>query len=105
MVALIAMTVSAPSLGQKREGLPRNQNSGVANPIAPGVFEVVSVDTYGRIVQMRGPVGTVGVYVGEGIYDISKLKAGDRLQVNFLEPDGLSNKISAANIWPVKPSK
>ena len=46
---------------------------------------------------------TLDVQVGEGIYDLSKLKIGDKVQVNFLEPDGLgSNKLKAANIYPVK---
>ena len=106
VVAVALLTLSSPSSAQKREGLPRNQpNGGVANPVANGVFKVVSVDSYARTVQMQGAAGTVNVYVGEGIYSISKLKPGDQIQVNFLEPDGLNNKLSAAGIWPVKPSK
>ena len=54
---------------------------------------------------MQGPTGTVKVHVGEGIYDISKLKPGEQVQVNFLVPDGLSTKLSAAGIWPVKAPK
>ena len=103
-----ALTASAPSLGQtgqRREELPRNQTSGVANPVANGVFKVVSVDSYSRTVQMQGAPGTIDVYVGEGIYSLSKLKPGDQIQVNFLVPDGKSNKISAAGIWPVKQPK
>jgi hypothetical protein len=54
-------------------------------------------------VRLRGADGkTADVYVNSNVYDLSKLNAGDRVQVNFLEPDGLSNKLAAANIWPVK---
>lgn len=106
VLALVSLTASSQSPGQRREGLPRNQpNTTVANPVANGVFKVVSVDSYARTVKMEGAAGAVDVYVGEGIYSISKLKPGDQIQVNFLEPDGLSNKISAAGIWPVKPPK
>lgn len=106
VLVVAALTASSPSSAQKREGLPRNQpNGGVANPVANGVFKVVSVDSYARTVKMEGAAGTIDVYVGEGVYGISKLKPGDQIQVNFLVPDGLSNKLSAAGIWPVKASK
>jgi len=105
VMVVAAVTLSSPASGQKREEPHRNQNNGVANPLANGVFTVVSVEPYGRTVEMQGPTGTVKVHVGEGIYDISKLKPGEQVQVNFLVPDGLSTKLSAASIWPVKAPK
>jgi hypothetical protein len=102
-VAIVALTLASTSLAQKREGLPRNQTGGVATTPVNGILKIVSVDSYARIVQMQGSDGaTANVYVGDGIYDLSKLNAGDRVRVNFLEPDGLGKKLSAASIWPVK---
>lgn len=108
VLAVAALSLSSPSSGQsgqRREGLPRNQTSGVANPVANGVFKVVSVDSYARSVQMQGAAGAITVRVDEGIYDISKLKPDEYVQVNFLVPDGKSNQLSAAGIWPLKAPK
>ncbi len=83
----------------------RNQGGGVNEAPADPILQVVAVDSYSRIVQMRRPDGkTVNVYVGEGIYPLSQLNPGDKVQVNFLVPDGLGdpNQLKAANIWPVK---
>lgn len=100
-IALLAATLASPVNAQRREGLPRNQDGSINAGVPNGVFTVISVDSYGQTVQMRGASGSpFSVHVGSDIYDISKLKAGDRVQVNFLAPDGLSNKLSAANIWP-----
>ena len=104
-IAAVVLAASAPSLAQRREDpvLPRNQTGGVASQPNNGVFQVISIDSYNRAVQMQGSGGSpFTVYVGEDIYDISKLKPGDRIQVNFLVPDGLGdpNKLKAANIWP-----
>ena len=105
VMVVAALTLSSPASGQKREEPHRNQNNAVANPVANGVFKVVSVDSYSRTVQMQGTAGPVTVHVDEGIYDISKLKPGEQVQVNFLVPDGKSTKLSAAGIWPVRTPK
>ena len=103
VLAITALTLSSPSLAQRREDLPRNQTGGIQGGIPNGVYKVVSVDSYSRMVQMQGADGsTINVHVGSGVYDVSKLNPGDTIQVNFLVPDGLSNKLSASNIWPVK---
>lgn len=76
---------------------------GVNRAPQPGTFTVVSVDSYNQIVRMRASDGSVGdVYVGSGTYDISKLNPGDRIQVDFLEPDGTNSRVRAGNIWKVK---
>jgi len=80
----------------------RNQG-GVNQGQPPAVYVVVSVDSYAQSVRLRAADGsTADVYVPDGVYDLSKLNSGDKVQVNFLEPDGTSNKLSAGNIWPVK---
>ena len=106
LATLVTLILSAPLQAQMRgagEGT-RNQGGGVNLAPSDPVLQVVSVDSYGRVVKMRDANGkTLDVQVGEGIYDLSKLKIGDKVQVNFLEPDGLgSHKVKAANIYPVQ---
>jgi hypothetical protein len=102
------LVFGAQALAQVRGGdgvRNRNQGGGINQAPADPILQVVSVDSYSRIVQMRGPDGkTVNVYVGEGIYPLSKLNPGDKVQVNFLVPDrpGDSSPLKAANIWPVQ---
>ena len=101
LATLVTLILSAPLQAQMRD---RNQGVGVNLAPSDPVLQVVSVDSYSRVVKMRDANGkTLDVQVGEGIYDLSKLKIGDKVQVNFLEPDGLgSHKVKAANIWPVQ---
>jgi hypothetical protein len=104
-VSAVLLAASGPSIAQRRGEpiLPRNQTGGVGQSVPNGVYQVVSVDSYNRAVQMQpsnGPPFTV--YVDDGVYDLSKLKPGAMVQVNFLVPDGLSNKLKAANIWPAQ---
>jgi len=106
VVALALCSATSAQVGNSGDGV-RNRNQGGSLNLAPAdpILQVVSVDSYSRIVQMRGADGKmVNVYVGEGIYSLSKLNPGDKVQVNFLVPDGLGNpnQLKAANIWPVK---
>lgn len=108
LAATAALVLGSQAVAQVRDGDGvRNRNQGGGLNLAPAdpILQVVSVDSYSRIVQMRRPDGkTVSVYVGEGIYPLSQLNPGDKVQVNFLVPDGLSDssQLKAANIWPVK---
>ena len=106
LATLVTLILSAPLQAQMRDSGERNRNQGGGVNLAPNdpVLQVVSIDSYDRVVKMRDANGkTLDVQVGEGIYDLSKLKIGDKVQVNFLEPDGLgSNKVKAASIWPVQ---
>jgi hypothetical protein len=71
-------------------------------PAAAGIFEVVSVQVSNRVVRLRASDGkTADVGVAEHVYDVSKLKAGDKLKVDFFQPDEVNTKMSAAGIWPV----
>ena len=45
------------------------------------------------------------VNVADHVYDLSKLKAGDKLKVDFFQPDEANPKVSAAGIWPVQPTQ
>jgi hypothetical protein len=80
-----------------------NQSGGVNYAPTPGVYTVVSIDSYAQTVKLKAKDGrTADVYVGSDIYDVSKLTAGDRIQVDFLQPDGTGKRLSAATIWPVQ---
>ena len=105
-VVITSVCTVTPAVAQRADGDPggrRMQGGGINYAPQPGIFVVVSTDSYAQTVRLRGADGTTAdVYVNSDVYDLSKLKAGDRVQVNFLEPDGLSNKLAAANIWAVK---
>jgi hypothetical protein len=40
------------------------------------------------------------VQVGDSVYDLSKLKAGDKIKVDFVIPDEKNPQLRAASIWP-----
>ena len=72
-------------------------------PGSSGIFEVISVQASNRIVRLRASDGKTGdVSVAEHVYDLSKLKAGDKLKVDFLLADEANPKLSAAGIWPAE---
>jgi hypothetical protein len=75
-------------------------------PAAAGIFEVVSVQESDRVVRLRASDGkALDVSVAEHVYDLSKLKAGDKLKVDFFQPDEANPKVSAAGIWPVEAAR
>jgi hypothetical protein len=62
---------------------------------------VLAVDAEGRTVRLRAANGRTGVVqVGESVYDLSKVKAGDRIKVDFVVPDEKNPQLRAASIWP-----
>jgi hypothetical protein len=101
--ALLTCALSDAAIAQRGDGGRRNQDGGINYAPQPGIYTVVSVDSDDRIVRIRAADGNAAnVHVGEGVFDVSKLSPGDKIQVDFLVPDGLSNKLSAATIWRVK---
>jgi hypothetical protein len=36
------------------------------------------------------------------VYDLSKLKPGDKIRVDFVVPDESNSELRAASIWPEK---
>jgi hypothetical protein len=76
---------------------------GINNASPPGVYLVISIDPDNRTVHMRSMDGRTGyVHVPEDVYDLSKLKPGAKIRVDFVAPDGKkSDKVSAAAVWPV----
>jgi hypothetical protein len=102
MLAVFAATPALARVGGGGVG-PR---PGIRNPGGSGgqpvqTFTVVSVDTFERTLQLRADDGTTSrVKVPDGVYDLSKLNAGDRIQVNFYVPDSMNPGLRAAGIWP-----
>ena len=84
-------------------GAQRMQGGGINYAPQPEVYSIVLIDASGRMLRLRAADGRTGlVYVAEGVYDLSKLKAGDKVRVDFIAPDASSSKLSAASIWPEK---
>jgi len=82
---------------------PRMQGGGINYAPQPDVYSVVLVDSRGRTIRLRAADGRTGlVYVAEGVYDLSKIKAGDKIRVDFVAPEASSDKLRAASIWPEK---
>ena len=67
------------------------------------VYDVLAVDVEEHTVQLRAADGRTGdVYVGEDIFDLSKLKPGDKIRVDFLVPGERDKSLRAASVWPEK---
>jgi hypothetical protein len=103
LAVLPLQAVLAQRSGGGDGGGQRMQGGGINYAPEPAVYSVISIDSYARKVRMRAADGRTGdVYVAEGVYDLSKLKTGDKIQVDFIVPDAMNSKLSAASVWPVK---
>jgi hypothetical protein len=72
-------------------------------PMAVGVHEVLSVRAADRVMRLRDKEGReADVHVQERVYDLSKLKAGDRVKVDFFQPTQGDPRVRAAGVWPVE---
>ena len=70
-------------------------------PMATGVLEVLSVRPSDRVIRLRDKEGkTADVRVQEHVYDVSKLKAGDKVKVDFFQPVEGDTQLRAAGLWP-----
>ena len=112
--ALIAMALISTVADAQRAGVgdrrprPLTTVPAVENyaPAAAGIFEVISVQASDRVVRLRASDGkALDVIVAEHVYDLSKLKAGDKLKVDFFQPDEANPNVSAAGIWPVEAAR
>ena len=55
------------------------------------------------MVRLRAADGRTGdVFFPEGVFDLSTLKAGDQIRVDFVKPDKADKGLKAASAWPVK---
>ena len=86
-------------------GSPRRNvdGQGINYAPEPAVYSVLSVDLDTKTVQLRAANGRTGaVQVGESVYDLSKLKAGDKIKVDFVVPDEKNPQLRAAAVWPAE---
>jgi len=52
---------------------------------------------------LRAADGRTGdVFIPEGVFDLTTLKAGDQIRVDFVAPDKAKNGLTAASVWAVK---
>ena len=80
----------------------RSQGGGINYAPQPDIYSVISIDSYARTIRMRAADGRTGdVYVADGVYDLSTLKEGDKIRVDFVVPDAMNSKLSAASVWAV----
>ena len=72
-------------------------------PMAIGVLEVLAVRPADRVIRLRDKEGkTADVHVQEHVYDLSKLKAGDKVRVDFFQPTQGDPRVRAAGVWPAE---
>ena len=96
-VGLLAALLWQPLFAQRMVG------GGLNYAPVPAVYDVISIDRDDRMVQLRAADGRTGnVYVAEEVFDLSTLKPGDKIRVDFVVPDGTSKGLKAASVWPVK---
>jgi hypothetical protein len=70
----------------------------------PGTFTVVSVNRQQNTVKLRDDGGrTADVHVRPDIYDVSTLKPGDEVAVDFLVPDSGETRLSAGSLFKLDP--
>ena len=103
LLAAALAVVSLQGLAADEAPVHRNQSGSINYAPRPGVFVVVDVDDHGRTVRLRARNGVAAdVVVADEVYDVSKLRPGDRVQVDFLVPNDDKERLAAAAIWPLR---
>ena len=96
-VGLLAALLMQPLFAQRMVG------GGLNYAPQPAVYDVISLDRDDRMVQLRAADGRTGnVYVAAEVFDLSTLKPGDKIRVDFVKRDGANKGLKAASVWPVK---
>ena len=96
-LGLVAALVLQPLHAQRVVG------GGLNYAPRPAVYAVISVDADERTVQLRAADGRTGnVYVDPAVFDVSTLRPGDKIRVDFVVPDERSKNLRAASVWPEK---
>ena len=77
-------------------------NGGIATGASPGIYVVVSVDTQADTLRLSDGEGrTALVYANGRAFDLSPLRPGDEVQVDFLIPEPGSTRLEAGGLWKV----
>ena len=96
-IGLLAALPWQPLLAQRMVG------GGLNYAPVPAVYDVVSLNREARMVRLRAADGRTGdVFFPEGVFDLSTLKSGDQIRVDFVKPDKDDKGLKAASAWPVK---
>ena len=86
--------------GPLRPGRLPTVVDGVIRTQPPGLFVVRGVSERDGIVQLGDADGrTAGVYVGPDVFDVSELKPGDEVVVDFVVPPDSNARLVAAALW------
>jgi len=81
----------------------RMAGGGLNHSPRPAVYAAISVDADERTVQLRAADGGTGtVFVAEEVFDVSSLKPGDKIRVDFVGPDETNKGLRAASVWVEK---
>ena len=106
---LLAAMLAQPALAQPAAddaGAQRMQGGGINYAPQPAVYAVTLVDPKAGTVRLRAEDGRTGlVQVAKGVYDLSKLKPGDKIRVDFVAPVApvtVGAPLRAASVWPVQ---
>jgi len=107
LIAPAALTSAPPASAQVSHGITpvagRTAGGGMNYAPRPGLYTVVLVDAKGRRLRVRDVDGkTLDANVAEGAYDLSKLKIGDKVRIDFVAQDTPEKKPTAATIWPAR---
>lgn len=121
LLGLLGVSSPGASLAQRpaqpigrpgRPGLPgqplrpgRFYEGGVNYAPAAGVFKVEAVNTRDNILRLSGDNGRSGdVYVNPRMFDLSTLKPGDQVAVDFFVPGDNDDRIEAASVYKLEPA-
>jgi hypothetical protein len=108
-LAALAGSVRAqrpPRVGRPGQPLRpgRFYESGMNYAPAAGVFKVDKVDTRENILRLSDGDGrSADVYVNPRMFDLSTLKPGDQVAVDFFVPGDNDDRIEAASIFKLEP--
>ena len=81
----------------------RMVGGGINYAPVPAVYDVVSLNREARMVRLRAADGRTGdVFFPVGVFDLTTLKAGDQIRVDFVKPEKADKGLKAAAVFPVK---
>lgn len=106
--AVRAQRPTHPIARPGRPGLPmrpgRLYEGGTNYAPAAGVFKVEAVNTRENIIRLGDGEGrSADVYVNPRMFDLSTLKAGDQVAVDFFVPGDNDDRLEAASIYKLEP--
>jgi hypothetical protein len=97
-LGFIAAALPSVALAQRAGG-----GQGINYAPRPADYEVLLIDANSRVLRIKAADGRTGtVQVPDGVYDLGKLKMGDKIRIDFVAPKPGDAQLRAASVWPVK---